>query len=97
MEKIKNTPQQRRHFKDIEYPTVYCNMMGIGATAFDIAIIFGETDKATKDEVVGIPRVKVLLSPEQAANLVTMVQTVLAEYVKDNGPLRQAGRINISN
>jgi hypothetical protein len=93
MERVTKVDSQVRRFKDIDYPAVYSNMMGIGATAFDISIIFGEVERAGKDEVVGIPRVKVTLSPEQAANLLIMVQAVLDGYVKGNGPLRESGRV----
>lgn len=84
---------QKSRFKDVEYPTIYCNMMGIGATAYDITLILGEVESATKDEVVGIPKMKLLLAPEQAQNLLTMVKAVLDQYIKHNGPLRESGRV----
>ena len=88
--------KQVNKFKEIEYPTVYSNMMGIGMTPFDIAIVFGEVDHATTDEVLAIPRVKVLLAPEQAANLLQMLGAALTKFSENNGNLRQLGRITPS-
>ncbi len=56
-------------WKEQDYPTVYANLMGVGMTPFDIAIVFGEVGDSTATEVIGIPRLKLLLAPEQAANL----------------------------
>ncbi|MGP8258784.1 MAG: DUF3467 domain-containing protein [Acidobacteriaceae bacterium] len=81
-------------FKDIEHPTVYSNIIGIGSTPYDIALMFGEVTSSTDTTVEGTPRVKVLLSPEQASNLAMMIKTVLENFVENNGPLRVKGAVN---
>lgn len=77
----------------VDHPTVYSNFMGVGATQFDIAIIFAEVTGMDGPQALATPRVKVLLSPEQAANLIRMVGETLQVYVKHNGPLRRLGEI----
>jgi hypothetical protein len=85
---------QIARFKEVDHPTVYSNMLGVGATPYDIAVTFAEVERGSPEEVVGIPRVKVLLTPEQANNLVIMLRTILEQYTATNGPLRNAGRVN---
>ena len=82
-------------FKEIEYPSIYSNFMGIAATPFDVGIIFGEVVASEGNEVVPNPRVKVLLAPEQAANLAKLLNSVLDQYVKNNGQLRTSGKVDL--
>jgi uncharacterized protein DUF3467 len=86
---------QTARFKEVEHPTIYSNMMGVGATPFDIAVTFAEVEKGTPEEVIGVPRVKILLAPEQASNLLIMLKAVLDQYTAGNGPLRESGRVNV--
>jgi hypothetical protein len=44
---------------------------------------------------VANPRVKVLLAPEQAANLAKLLNSVLDQYVKNNGQLRTSGKVDL--
>lgn len=82
-------------WREQDYPTVYANIMGLGMTPFDISIIFGEIGDSTATEVIGIPRVKLLLSAEQAANLAKILGIGLKAFVDGNGPLRLAGALNV--
>jgi hypothetical protein len=75
---------------DAEYPTVYSNFMGVGATPFDISIIFAEVSQDGKG--LATPRVKIIIAPEQAANLIQMLGDILPKYVAVNGKLRHGGR-----
>lgn len=97
----KNLPKlpsgQTVKWKDQEHPTVYANLMGFGMTPFDLSIIFGEVGDATPEHVTGIPRVKVLLTPEQASNLATLLGVALSTYVTNNGQLRTSGAVNVED
>jgi hypothetical protein len=84
-------PMQTVRFKEVEYPSIYSNIMGITASPFDVGIIFGEVEAAVGSEIIANPRVKVLLAPEQAANLARLLNSVLDQYVKNNGQLRTGG------
>jgi hypothetical protein len=84
-------------FKEIEYPSIYSNIMGIAATPFDVGIIFGEVVAAEGNEVVANPRVKVLLAPEQAENLAKLLNSVLDQFVKNNGQLRAGGNVALAH
>lgn len=88
-------PTRTARFKEIEYPSIYSNIMGVTATPFDVGIIFGEVDAATDSEIVASPRAKVLLAPEQAANLVKLLNSVLDQFVKNNGQLRTDGNVTL--
>jgi hypothetical protein len=89
------TTKRIAKWKDVEYPTVYANMMGIGMTPFDINIIFGEVLEGDENSITGLPKTKILLSPEQAANLIKLVSIALDAYVKVNGPTRTAGAVDV--
>lgn len=90
----RTSSQQRKILmKNTDCPTVYSNFMGVGATPFDLAIIFGEVDLTEGSESQANPKVKVILAPEQAANLIKMVGEVLKQYVAANGTLRTGGMI----
>ncbi len=84
-------------WKEQDHPTVYANLMGFGMTPFDITLVFGEIGDSTPTEVTGIPRVKLLLSPEQASNLKTLLEVGLKNFTETNGPLRSAGAISIGD
>lgn len=84
-------------WKEQEHPTVYSNMIGIGMTPFDINLIFGEVVDSDKETVTGSPRVKILLSPEQAANLQKLLSVTMDAYTKANGPIRSAGAVDVAD
>jgi hypothetical protein len=84
-------------WKDQECPTVYANMMGLAMTPFDITVILGEVGDAKPEEVTGIPRVKLLLSPEQASNLAKLLNAALEQYIENNGQLRTGGAVNLDD
>ena len=72
----------------------YSNLIGISMTPFDIGIVFGQVASATQSQIDGLGLAKVLLSPEQAQNLVKLLMISLAKYVTNSGELRAAGEIN---
>jgi hypothetical protein len=82
-------------WKEQEFPSVYSNIMGFGLSAFDITLIFGEIGEVTPTEVTGIPKAKVILVPEQAANLIKLLEIGLATYVQNNGALRTSGAVDM--
>lgn len=84
-------------WKELDYPSVYANVIGIGLTPFDINLIFGEIGESTPTELSGIPKVKILLAPEQAANLMKLLSLVLETYREGNGQLRTAGAVDVDN
>ena len=84
-------------WKEIDYPSVYANVMGFGMSPFDIALIFGEIGDSTPSQVLATPKVKLLLSPEQAANLMKLLGVALSAYVQNNGPLRPGGAVNLED
>lgn len=88
-----SSKKRRIVMKNTDCPTVYSNFMGVGATPFDLAIIFGEVDLSEESGTGANPKVKVILAPEQAANLIKMVGDVLKQYVAANGSLRAGGVI----
>lgn len=81
-------------WKDQEYPSVYANIMGLGLSPFDISLIFGEIGESTPTEVLATARVKVILSPEQASNLMKLLDAAITTYVQNNGQLRAGGAVN---
>ncbi len=82
-------------WKEIEFPVVYANMMGIGMTPFDINVIFGEVVESDEKTITGKPLVKILLTPEQAANLIKLVSIALESYTNANGALRTSGTVDV--
>jgi Protein of unknown function (DUF3467) len=88
--------QRATRFLEIEYPTIYSNVIGIGATPYDLTVVFGLVDSATEDEVLAKPAVKVLMAPEQAANLVKILNEMLARFKEANGELRTAATVSIT-
>ncbi len=84
-------------WKDVEYPALYANMMGIGMTPFDINIILGEVTGSDETSVTGTPKIKILLAPEQAVNLMKLLSIAVDSYAKSNGALRTAGAVNVAD
>jgi len=70
-----------------EFPSYYSNLMAFGMSPFDISITFGEIGNATSKEVEGVPRAKIILSPEQAANLMKLLGLALS--------LRMGGSVDL--
>jgi hypothetical protein len=89
------TKQIHGFVKDAQYPTLYSNFMGVGASPFDVSIIFAEVDQSEEGSSA-IPRMKVIMAPEQAANLIYMLSQVLKQYVAANGKLRAGGRMDVA-
>jgi hypothetical protein len=80
---------------ETDHASIYANMMGIGMSPFDIHILFGEVLHSDATSVTGVPRVKVILTPEQAQNLMKLLNIAVNAYTKTNGILRSAGAIDI--
>jgi hypothetical protein len=80
--------RQKTVWKEVEVQTVYGNVIGIGSSPYDINFIVGEIEGATSDEVNARPLIKIILAPELAANLATLLGVVMEGYVSGNGPLR---------
>ena len=70
--------------------------MGFAMSPFDISLIFGEIGESTPTEVTGIPKVRVILSPEQASNLLKLLEVAVETYVANNGQLRTSGAVNVA-
>jgi hypothetical protein len=83
-------------WKEGEVPTIYANMMGIGMTPFDVNIVFGEVLEADEKFLIGVPKIKVLLAPEQAVNLMKLLSVAVDAYVKANGTLRTSGAVDVT-
>jgi hypothetical protein len=90
-----NVVKRIAKWKEVEFPAVYANMMGIGMTPFDVNIIFGEVLESDEKSLTGRPLVKVLISPEQAGNLIKLLSIALDSFTKTNGALRTAGAIDV--
>ena len=82
-------------WKEQDFPSVYTNIMGLGMSPFDITLIFGEIGDSTPTEITANPRARVIMSAEQAANLVKLLDFALSNYVKNNGQLRAGGAIDM--
>lgn len=96
MEKQIPAPVRAVKWKEVEFPTVYSNTTGIGMTAFDINLIFGEIAHADAETTIAIPRVRIVLSPEQAVNVAKMLTMATETYRKANGEIRSSGAIDIA-
>lgn len=86
----KNPSVQTQVWKNVEYPSYYANFLGVGLSPFDISIILGEIAETTPNQITANPKAKVLLSPEQASNLIEMLTAALEAYSKAQGPLRNS-------
>ena len=82
-------------WKEVDFPAIYSNMMGIGMTPFDINIIFGEMAESDENTITGRPLIKLLLAPEQAANLMKLLSVALDAFARTNGTLRTAGAVDL--
>lgn len=97
-EKLAKLPSgQVVKWKEEDYPSVYANIIGFGMSPFDIFVIFGQIGEATPSEVNAIPKVKVFLSPEQALNLLKLLNVAVDAYVGNNGQLRTSGAVNLED
>ena len=72
----------------------YANIMALAMTPFDISVTFGQIGVATPTEVEALAKAKIILSPEQASNLMKLLAVALQKYTSGNGPLRAAGAID---
>jgi hypothetical protein len=86
--------RQKTAWKEMEVPTIYGNVIGVGSTPYDLNILIGEIEGATAEQVNAKPLLRVVLSPELAANLATLLGVILEGYVSGNGPLRIAALSN---
>lgn len=89
-------PNRRTVWTEREVPTFYTNIIGFGVSPFDITLQFGEIESGSPAEIKAIPRVKVILSAEQASGLRQLLEVALEAFVKGNGPLRNVGNIDQS-
>ena len=78
------------------FPSYYANLIGFSMSPFDITLLFGELDTATPTEIIGLPRAKILLSPEQAQNLMKLLVLAVEAFQKNNGALRTNASLNIA-
>jgi len=78
-------------------PTVYANILAFGMSPFDISLMFGELGDSDGTNVTAHGRVKILLSPEQAANLIKLATAALNVYTKTNGAIRTSGAVDVDN
>lgn len=74
--------------------TQYANIMALSMSSFDISVTFGEIGLASPTEVHGVAKVKIILSPEQAFNLLQVLTIATQKYVEANGALRTSGALN---
>lgn len=91
-----NKHKRKISMKDLDCPTVYSNFMGVGASPFDLSIMFGEVDLSGSIAGEATPKVKIIMAPEQADNLIRMMRSVLDRYIEANGPLRPGGMADLS-
>jgi len=81
------------HRKAEHYAAVYANTAGIGATFFDMQLLFGRIAQAHKDEVAPIglcieDSVSVSMCWEHAKALTTSLTKAIEDYEKTSGPIR---------
>jgi hypothetical protein len=84
-------------WKDEDFPFIYSNIIGFGMSGFDIYLQFGQLGESTPVEVNAIPKVRVILSPEQAANVVKLLTVAVETYIANNGQLRTVGAVNVDD
>jgi hypothetical protein len=95
---IENASKSRRTvWAEHEAPAFYTNITGFTMTPFDITLQFGEIQSATATELRANPRARVSMSPEQASNLLQLLDLALKAFVKGNGPLRAAGALDVAD
>jgi hypothetical protein len=81
-------------WNNAQIASVYANTMAIGMTPFDLHLTFGEIGTATPEHIEAFGRVKVILAPEQASNLMKLLTIAVEAYVGANGDLRSAGAVD---
>lgn len=86
---------QETKWKDKEYLSVYANIMAFSMSQFDISLIFGQIENGSPSELIASPQVKVTLAPEQAANLVRILNVAIETYTNSSGALRTAGAVDV--
>jgi hypothetical protein len=96
MSEVKLPSGQMMKWREQEFPTFYANLMGFAMSPFDISLLFGEIGDSTPTEVTGIPKVRIILSPEQASNLMKLLGVAIETYVANNGQLRTSGAVNVA-
>ncbi|MFC5864267.1 DUF3467 domain-containing protein [Acidicapsa dinghuensis] len=74
--------------------SIYANTMAIGLTPFDLSLTFGEIGYATPEQMQAVGRVKLILAPEQASNLMKLLSIAVQKYVENNGELRVAAAVD---
>lgn len=75
--------------------SIYANILGFSMSSFDISLLFGEVGEATETEVIANLKTKVIISPEQASNLIKLLGLALQTYIANNGDLRHGGAVNV--
>ena len=88
---------QKQRWKSDPSPTYYSNVAAVGLTPFDVTIIFGEVERANATEVLCAPKAKLILSPEQASNLIQMLTKGLSTYSAQFGQLRSASLAGVAS
>lgn len=72
----------------------YANIMALSMTPFDISVTFGQIGVASQTEVEASAKAKIILSPEQASNLMKLLTVAVGKYVSGNGQLRASGAVD---
>ncbi len=80
--------KQETTWKEREHPSIYANLVAFSMTPYDISLLLGEVESASATEVIGVPRVKLLLSPELVAKLAQVLALAVEAFARTNGPLR---------
>jgi hypothetical protein len=69
--------------------TLYANQLGIGMTAFDIAVTFGEVVGIKDGRTVIQQRIKVLMSPLLAKIAANSIAQSVAQYEERFGEIKE--------
>jgi hypothetical protein len=80
-------PNRRVQFLGANVATFYANSLHLEVSPWDFKLCFGQTQKATDDELVVNELVHVYVSPQHAKAIVNVLQTQLARYESEVGPL----------
>ena len=88
---------QLPHHKSDQFATIYTNTAGLGANFYDMQLIFGRIVQTHPNEVQGQgvhieDLIAVSMAWEHAKALTGSLNKAIAEYEKDNGPIRVAGK-----
>jgi len=79
---------------DTQLVSHYANIMALSMTPFDISVTFGEIGVASPTEVEALAKAKIVLSPEQASNLMKLLSVAVEQYTAGNGNLRVSGALD---